>query len=143
METATDSSKQAPPYFAYKTFLNQADLMKEKGIPKRIDRSFLLGMSGAAQTQYIAGMRSLGFIDADGAALPILHEFVNGSKSERQTVLARVLREPTPKPSSLARRTRPRDSCWRCSPNTGCGATQRGRRSPSTSMPPATQAMFR
>ncbi len=68
METATDSSKQAPPYFAYKTFLNQADLMKEKGIPKRIDRSFLLGMSGAAQTQYIAGMRSLASSTRTGRA---------------------------------------------------------------------------
>lgn len=80
-----------PPYFAFKTLLNQLDYMKERGVPARIDRSFLIGMSGAGQAQYITGLRSLGLIDASGKVSSQLTEMVNGSISERKRLLRETL----------------------------------------------------
>ena len=80
-----------PPYFAFRTLLNQLDFMKEKGVPARIDRSFLVGMSGAGQAQYITGLRSLGLIDGNGAVSPALTEMVNASVSDRKRVLREAL----------------------------------------------------
>src|SRR5579862_1068269 len=80
-----------PPYFAFKTLLNQLDFMKERGVPARIDRSFLVGMSGAGQAQYITGLRSLGLIDAAGTVTPRLTQIVNGSLTDRKRLLRETL----------------------------------------------------
>jgi hypothetical protein len=86
-----DSESLVPPYFAFRTLLNQLDYMKERGVPARIDRSFLVGMSGAGQAQYITGLRSLGLIDANGAVTPQLTEMVTGSIGDRKRVLREAL----------------------------------------------------
>jgi len=82
-----------PPVFAFKTLLNQLDYMKERGVPARIDRSFLIGMSGAGQAQYITGLRSLGLIDATGAVSDRLIQMANGAVSDRRGLLREILRE--------------------------------------------------
>lgn len=96
VETPTKDPEQqvlVPPYFAFKTLTNQLDFMKEKGVPARIDRSFLLGMSGAGQAQYITGLRSLGLIDANGTVSERLIQMVNGSAVDRKRLLREILHE--------------------------------------------------
>jgi hypothetical protein len=88
-----DTTTPVPPYFAFQTLLNQLDSMKERAIPNRIDRSFLVGMSGAGQAQYITGLRSLGLIDASGAVQPKLTALVQAPVTERKRLLGEILRE--------------------------------------------------
>jgi hypothetical protein len=102
METETKNPpKTPPPYFAFKTLINTLDVMKEKGVPLRVDRSFLIAMSGAGQTQFIAGLKSLGLIDANGTAQPRLTELAQGGPKERRRVLAEILRERYPEAVEL------------------------------------------
>jgi hypothetical protein len=81
-----------PPYFAFKTLINTITKMEEVGPPNRIDRYFLTGMSGAGQTQFIAGLKSLGLIDEEGVVQPQFVEIVT-KPAERPALIAQVLRE--------------------------------------------------
>lgn len=104
METATAKPAQnPPPYFAFKTLTNTMDDMKERGVPNRIDRTFLVGMSGAGQTQFIAGLKSLGLIDAAGKVQTRFTEMVQAPPAERRRVLAEVLRERYPEAIELGK----------------------------------------
>lgn len=101
METQEQKAEQdpsatgalVPPYFAFKTLLSQLDFMKERGVPSRIDRSFLVGMSGAGQTQFITGLRSLGLIDSAGTVQPQLTALAQASVSDRKRLLREVLHD--------------------------------------------------
>ena len=73
---ASETQTPAAPYFAFKTLTNIIERMEEHGPPPQIDRTFLTGMSGAGQTQFIAGLKSLGLISDDNAVLPPLVELV-------------------------------------------------------------------
>ena len=102
METLTEkTSKTPPPYFAFRTLTNTLERMKDKGVPNRIDRTFLVGMSGAGQTQFIAGMRSLGLIDESGNVQPELSALVEASPADRKKLLADVLRMRYPEAVKL------------------------------------------
>jgi hypothetical protein len=107
METVTEqpegTTKQAPPYFAFRTLLNTLEDMKRRGVPNRIDRTFLTGMSGAGQTQFIAGMRSLGLIDGSGVVQPRLDEMAKASPTERQRLLSEVLHDTYPEAVELGK----------------------------------------
>jgi hypothetical protein len=92
----------APPYFAFKTLTNMLVQMEEHGPPNRVDRTFLRGMSGAGQTQFIAGLRSLGLIDEDGAVQPRLVEMVT-KPDDRPAILRQILRERYPEAVELGR----------------------------------------
>ena len=89
-----------PPYFAFKTLTNTITKMEEHGPPPRIDRTFLTGMSGAGQTQFLAGLKSLGLIDDDGVVQPKLVEMVN-NPDERPALMGQVLRERYPEAVEL------------------------------------------
>jgi hypothetical protein len=91
-----------PPYFAFKTLTNTIVSMEEHGPPNRIDRSFLSGMSGAGQSQFIAGLKSLGLIDDTGAPQADLIDLVN-KPDERPAILARVLRRRYPEAVELGK----------------------------------------
>lgn len=88
---AEGNGAPVPPYFAFQTLLNQLDFMKERGVPNRIDRTFLVGMSGAGQAQYMTGLRSLGMIDAAGTVQPTLIALVNASVGERRRLMGEIL----------------------------------------------------
>src|SRR5438094_2008472 len=103
METAKDTSKAPPPYFAFRTLQNTLDLMKEKGTPVRVDRTFLVGMSGAGQTQFIAGLKSLGLIDAAGNVQPRLTQLVDASPADRKRLLGEVLQDRYPEAIELGK----------------------------------------
>ena len=81
-----------PPYFAFKTLTNTITKMEEVGPPNRIDRYFLSAMSGAGQTQFIAGLKSLGLIDDEGALQPQFVEIV-AKPVERPALIGQVLHE--------------------------------------------------
>ncbi len=77
--------------------------MEEHGPPTRIDRSFLPGMSGAGQTQLIAGLKSLGLIDEDGTVQPRLVEMVT-QPDRRAQVVGEMIRERYPEAVELGKR---------------------------------------
>ena len=96
-------TKQMPPaYFAFKTLTNMIVKMEEHGPPNRVDRTFLTGMSGAGQTQFIAGLKSLGLIDEDGAVQPRLADLVN-RPSDRPALIGQLLREKYPEAVELGK----------------------------------------
>jgi len=95
-------AQTAPPpaYFAFKTLTNMVVRMEEHGPPNRIDRTFLTGMSGAGQTQFIAGLKSLGLIDPDGRVQSRLTELVN-QPDDRPRIMGEILRERYPEAVEL------------------------------------------
>jgi hypothetical protein len=104
VETAAEtSSKTPPPYFAFRTLTNTLDLMKDKGVPNRVDRTFLVGMSGAGQTQFIAGLKALGLIDANGKVQPRLIEMAQAGPSERKRILGEIIKETYPEAVELGK----------------------------------------
>lgn len=98
MESQTERPTAA--YFAFKTLTNTLTKMEEHGPPTRVDRTFLSEMSGAAQTQFIAGLKALGLIDADGVVQPRLTALVSDPDG-RQVLLGTILRERYPKAVAL------------------------------------------
>jgi hypothetical protein len=105
METQTETvTTPAPPYFAWKTLLNTIERMQEHGPPNRIDRSFLSNMSGAGQSQFMSGLRSLGLIDKDGVVQDALKDLVN-KPDERRALIGRILRERYPEAVELGKTT--------------------------------------
>jgi hypothetical protein len=91
-----------PPYFAFKTLINTITKMEEVGPPNRIDRYFLTGMSGAGQTQFIAGLKSLGLIDEDGVVQQQFVDIVT-KPAQRPALIAQVLRERYPEAVELGK----------------------------------------
>lgn len=55
-----------PPYVAYKTFQNFVLSIRQAGVPDRIDRTVLPGLSGANQSFLISTLKFLGFINDEG-----------------------------------------------------------------------------
>lgn len=102
-EETTQATRDTVPYFAFRTLLNTLEDMKKRAIPNRIDRSFLTGMSGAGQTQFIGGLRGLGLIDAAGNVQPRLRDMVNADSKERQRLLGEVLRATYPEAVELGK----------------------------------------
>lgn len=89
-----------PPYFAFKTLTNTIVKMEEHGPPNRIDRYFLEGMSGAGQTQFIAGLKSLKLIDKDGVPQQRLIDLVS-KPDERPAIIGEILRDRYPEAVTL------------------------------------------
>jgi Family of unknown function (DUF5343) len=101
METREDTKRIPPAYFAFKTLGNVADRMKPVGPPPQIDRSVLPGMSGAGQTQFIAGLKFLGFIDDAGKVQPRFGEYVKAGTSGRKRIMGEIVREKYPEAVAL------------------------------------------
>jgi hypothetical protein len=76
------------------------DRMLEEGVPARIDRSYLTGMSGGTQNQVKAALRSLGLMDDDGAPTVQLRSVVE-RPTDRPAIIAEMLRERFPDLVSL------------------------------------------
>lgn len=92
----------APPYFAFKTLTNMLTQMEEHGPPNRVDRSFLSGMSGAGQTQFIHGLKSLGLIDGEGNVQPQLTALVT-APDDRQALIGQLVRSRYPEAVELGK----------------------------------------
>lgn len=89
--TADTTNSFTPPYIAFKTLMNLIQRLEDEPIPPRIDRTFLGTMSGGYQTQIIAALRALDFVDDDGTVRPLLMHFVTGEPSDRQSILSEFL----------------------------------------------------
>lgn len=100
---ASDTAVNSPaPYFAFKTLTNMLVKMEEHGPPRRIDRSFLGNMSNAGQTQFIAGLKSLGLIDENGVVGTKLSEMVKHS-DDRPVLVGQLVRERYPEAVELGK----------------------------------------
>lgn len=60
---ASLKSDTKPPYVPYKTFQNFINSLRASGVPGRIDRTVLPGLSGASQSYLLIALRFLGFIE--------------------------------------------------------------------------------
>jgi hypothetical protein len=97
---APETATTTPAYFAFKTLTNMLVKMEEHGPPNRIDRTFLSEMSGAGQTQFIAGLKALGLIDEEGRVQPRLTQLVSDT-DDRPRILGQILRERYPRAVAL------------------------------------------
>jgi hypothetical protein len=75
--------------------MNLIERMADEGVPPRIDRSFLSGLSGGYQTQVLAALRSLGLILDDGTVQPALQTLVDQPQN-RRALVAMILRTRYP-----------------------------------------------
>lgn len=98
----TSSNSFVPPYISFRTLANQLTRMEEKPPPPRLDRTYLVGMSGGYQGQVLAAFRALGLIDEEGAVQPVLRDLVRASDEERRQLLGAILREKYPEAVRLA-----------------------------------------
>lgn len=60
------------PYISWATCLHQIERMEKNGVPRRVDSSYLVGMSGGTQAQMKHALRALDLIDDDGVTKPRL-----------------------------------------------------------------------
>lgn len=90
-----ESSRATPPYAAWTTTRNLLERMQNEGVPARIDRTYLQGMSGGTQNHVMAALRSLGLIDDEGAPLDRLRDIVD-KPEQRPSIMAQLLRERFP-----------------------------------------------
>jgi hypothetical protein len=95
MTESPDATRPVPPYVSFATLLNQIERMARDGVPKRIDKSYLVGMSGGTQNQFKQAMRSLGLINGDDEATGDLVRLVT-EDDRRPTILEAILRERFP-----------------------------------------------
>jgi len=98
----TQAKPIPPPYFAFKTLTNLVVKMEEHGPPTRIDRTFLTEMSGAGQTQFIAGLKSLGLIDEHGVVQRGLIELVE-QPDNRPALIGATIRDRYPEAVELGK----------------------------------------
>lgn len=96
-----ENPKRYAPYLAWRTFFNLILQLDEKGLPTRIDRSFLIGRSGVDQTYLIATLKGFGMIADDGTVLAPLKDLVQ-DRDGRPALAAPVLRANYPEVFALA-----------------------------------------
>lgn len=87
--------KRYAPYLAWRTFFNLILQLDEKGLPTRIDRSFLSQRSGVDQGYLIATLKAFVMIADDGTVLQPLKDLV-ANRDGRPALVANVLRAHYP-----------------------------------------------
>lgn len=97
---ADDAVKRYAPYLAWRTFYNLILQLDEKGLPTRIDRSFLSQRSGLDQGYLIATLKAFGMIAEDGTVLDPLKELV-AARDGRPPIVADLLRAHYPEVFAL------------------------------------------
>jgi hypothetical protein len=85
-EEAPKTASVPPPYISFKTLTNLIERMEQKPPPPRIDRSYLIGMSGGYQSQVLAALRWLDLVGDDGELRPTLIKLVQEPYSRTQTI---------------------------------------------------------
>jgi hypothetical protein len=83
----------APPYIAFQSLKTLLGVLKEHGLPGRIDRSMLGNFSGSVGSQLITALRFLRLIDPNGVPTQALSDLVTGYGTDRwDTELLEVLK---------------------------------------------------
>ena len=89
---ASQTDKQdPPPYTSYVSFSNFIKTLKENGVPARIDRSVMDGMSGSQQSAMLTACKWLGLVDKEGMPTTKLHNLVDADDTKYSTELRQVL----------------------------------------------------
>lgn len=97
---AEEPVKRYAPYLAWRTFFNLILQLDEKGLPTRIDRSFLSQRSGLDQGYLIATLKAFGMIAEDGTVLEPLKDLVS-TRDGRPPIVASLLRSHYPEVFAL------------------------------------------
>jgi hypothetical protein len=93
-EVNTKEQGWTPPYISLKTLIALFDRMAEEEPPDRIDKSYLINMSGGYQTQVIAALNALGLRNPETMELTDrLKALVKGNEDERKALIEEILRE--------------------------------------------------
>jgi hypothetical protein len=93
---AEKKKRHLPPYVSYRSFWNFLDRLRE-AVPARIDRSYWGDkFSGSTGTQLMSALRYLNLIDDYAVPTELLHELVNSRDSNRDEVMARIVRSGYP-----------------------------------------------
>lgn len=99
-DTKKEPGELPPPYVSWQTFTSLIEKMEKEGPPPKIDRSYLVGMSGGYQTQVMTALRSLGLIDEEGHIGNRLARMAT-HPDERQTLVREVFEERYPEAVKL------------------------------------------
>ncbi len=94
VEPDTKAGSWTPPYVSLKTLIALLDRMAEEEPPDRIDKSYLIGMSGGYQTQVLAALNALGLRNPKTMELTErLKALVKAGEEERKSIIAEILAE--------------------------------------------------
>lgn len=106
-----DQSVSHPPYMSFKSFRGLLDEMGDRGVPARVDRSFLQHKSGSIQSQLLTGLRALGLIDEDKVPADRLRVMAE-QPDERPQVLREIVEEYYARPLGMQQGTRQQLEEW-------------------------------
>ncbi len=67
----------SPPYVAWTTFKNFIKFLKEHGVPSRIDKSVMNGLSGGTQSHLASTIRYLGLVKVDLSPTDVMENLVS------------------------------------------------------------------
>jgi hypothetical protein len=99
--TSASLTRWVPPYVSFRRFLHQIEVMESKGVPQRLDRAMLIGLSGPYQAQVMQALRALGMIDTAGVPMPVLHDLAT-RPADRRHLLAQLVSQRYPEAVRLA-----------------------------------------
>jgi Family of unknown function (DUF5343) len=86
-----DTKRPSPAYVPYKTFTNFINGLRENGIPSRIDRSAMHGMSGSAQAALKSSLEYLGLTNSSEEPTEKLHQLVDADDKSFGAALLPIL----------------------------------------------------
>jgi len=95
MTDTAANARPIPPYSSFTTVLNLIERMATEGVPRRVDKTYLVGMAGGTQNQVLASLRSLGLTNDQNYAEPILSNLAK-QPDLRQGLWAQILAERFP-----------------------------------------------
>lgn len=90
-----DSEKAAAPAYApYATFKKKVRSLADASgtVPSHVDKTLLSGMSGSAQTSFLASLRFFGLITADNSSTETLQELATASDEQWRVLFEKHLR---------------------------------------------------
>ena len=81
-----ENQTKPPPYLSFTTFKNFLTSLKNGVIPARIDKTLMVGQSGATQSYLMSSLRFFDLIDSNGAPRPELKTLVTSEGDERKKI---------------------------------------------------------
>ena len=81
-----EGKTKPPPYLSFTTFRNFLATLKNGAITARIDKTLMLGQSGATQSYLMSSLRFFDLIDSTGAPKPELKALVTSEGDQRQKI---------------------------------------------------------
>ena len=83
-------SAVSPPYVSFKTMTNLFARLEEGPIPPRIDKGYLVKLSGASQSSLLSALRWFKLIDSEGTVSDELKRMATDAAFRKQHMLALV-----------------------------------------------------